>query len=583
MSTEIKDVAVDSYDRLVTYFVRAQENALKVGILLFFVVMVGLPLVYFVWGSFWTTSPGLGGHFTLEGYMRLSNIGETLGNTLMLAIFGTLLSLILGLGMVMFTFKTNAVAGTLLSYIFIIQYFVPSFLQATAWRFYGRPNGGLNQILMLLPFIDEPVFNIFTLYGMILVSGLHYGGFVFLMTNGAIRSVPRVMEEAGIIAGAGYRQITTKILFKLALPSIFISTVIIFTRLIQTLGLPLILGLQGRVFVVSVHIYTASFTYPPDFNFAAVLGLVVLVLALVGLAIQQYLLSRQERYETVFGAGEDTSTLLQYDLGRFSPVISGVILLFMILFYILPFVAMIASSFQEALVAFDFEHATWTLGNYEALFVGEWSSKFYTIVRNTMLLIVGGGVVATALATACSYYIVKTEGAASTLIDYFTFAPIGIPGIVFGVTFLWIFLEYNFLGLYGTIWLLVIVLIAKEITYGVRAVNSSLRSVGKPLEDAARASGATLTGILRKIFFPLITPGIFAAYMLIVIDFINGLTLALFLGTTDESKIIQVLLWELLSSGQEGEAAALSVLMILGIGLMYGLILKMTKADVTEI
>lgn len=583
MLSSISNSVKDSYREYIGHRRGLGSYIYQLSIVVALLILIGIPTVFFLWGSVWSEAPGLGGHFTLEGFEEIFRPGvyETISNTIILAVGGTFLALAMGISAMVFTIKTDMKGGWIISFFLIIQYLLPSFLLGLSWRFYAGPNGPLNQLLMLLPFVNSPPIDIYGIWGITFVAATHYAGLVYLLSSGAVKAIPASMEETAEISGASAFTIIKEIIIKLAMPSLLISMVIIFTRLVQSFGLPLILGIRGNTYVMATHMYIALEEYPPNFNFAAALGVLILVLTLVGLALQRAISGSREKYEVISGSGQQTRDR-NLDLGRFSSVISAAFLVFVVLVYLMPIITLFISSFQQTFLGFKFDKIQWTLDNYRNLFIGTHAGGFYKAAKNSLILSGVGGFVGMLFAVIVSYIIVKVDSSLSDIVDFMSMTPIAIPGIIFGTAYLWLWLEFNILGLYGTIWLIMIALIAKFLLYGTRAGNSSLRSIGEELEEAAEIGGSNRFTLFRKIFLPLMTPGFIAGYVILFVDFMKVLSIPLLLGSGN-SEVIQVLTWRLYLEQDMGAIAAIGVLIILTISLIYGIAHLFTDADVTSI
>lgn len=555
------------------------------GTFLLILLLIGTPLVVYVWGSFWTTLPGSGGHFTLSGYQQAitsEQVASTLVNTFAIAVIGTVIAITMGVATVALTTKTNIPFKNLISFLLIVQYLLPAYIAAYAWRFYVGDSGPINQALMWLPFFDSPPLNIFTVWGIGLVTGIHYAGLVYLLSSGAIRSVSAPMEEAAKMAGASTLTVFRTITVRFAVPSIAIAGVLIFVRLIQSFGAPLILGLPGNIFVLATQMYYAVINYPPNFTFASAIGMFIMLLSVVGLVVQRWITGARGQYETVGGRAEGKKTVI-LDLGSKGPLISGISLTVFFFLIAMPFITMIMGSFQRATVGFNFEYVRWTLDAYRVILLGSWSNAFYHAAVNTLLISGIGAFFGMVVSSMAAYVITRGTSAWSDMLDILTLLPIAIPSIIIGVTLLWVWLTYNFLGLWGTIWIIMLGLTIKFIVIGTRAANSSMRSIGTDLEEIAEISGANLFTIFRTIFIPLIKPGFLAGYILLFIDYMKVLTLPLLLASGD-NEVLSVLMWRALSgAGKTNISMAIATVLTVMIGVLYLITQRFTEADVTSI
>lgn len=537
----------------------------------FLSVVVVIPLVYFVWGSFWTTTPGFGGHFTVDGYRHVlssSAVRDTLANTFILAVFGTITAVAIGLLTIAVTLKMDIPdwMKMLVSAILIIQLLLPTFIQGLAWQFYLGPKGPVNRLLLLFPMFETPPISANSIWAISFVFGTHYAGLVYLLTNGAFKAISQDMEEVALISGASESSVFSNIDLRLIGPTLLISIIIVVVRGIQSFGLPLVLGLPNRVFTLATLMYFELGEYPRDFTFIAALGIIILLLSLWLLIVQQYMTGTDRRYETIKGGGESLGTL-KYVNSRWIP---WAFFAFVVLVYVLPFVMVLIGSFQRTWVGLRPQFITWSLQGYRTLLVGGNTNVFYSSIGNGLVLGVCTGLLALFLGIIISYLRLKTDWWASNIPDVLSYAPIAIPGIVLASALQWVILEYNtVLGfLYASLTILVIVYTGKFLLYGVRASNSSLRSVGSNLEEVGRISGAGRLSIVREIYAPLMGPGLLSGFIIVFIDTTKSLAIPLILAG-NEFPIVQTAIWFFIRDAEFNVAAAYTVLLLVALSVVY--------------
>ena len=106
------------------------------------------------------------------------------------------------------------------------------------------------------------VFNVYTIWGMIWVDGLHYSPMAFLLMTAAFRSMDPALEESAAMSGANLWQVVRRITLALSWPAIFATLLILFVRAIESFEVPALLGMPGGVFVFTSAIYEAIHRYP---------------------------------------------------------------------------------------------------------------------------------------------------------------------------------------------------------------------------------------------------------------------------------------------------------------------------------
>lgn len=318
---------------------------------------------------------------------------------------------------------------------------------------------------------------------------------------------------------------------------------------------------------------------PPDFNVAAAIGMIIFILAIIALFAQRNLSGAREKYQTI-GGGEDTSTIRSIRIrNRYIQAIIWVLAFFL---FVLPYLILVLSSFQQAFLGLNLEHIQWTLGNYEVLLFGAKSERFYQAVFNTVLIAGAGAFLTMMLASLASYFITRADSVIGDAIDFLTVAPVALPGVIVATVFLWVFLEYNILGSYGTIWLILLAFIPITIVYGSRATNASYRAIGDELGEAAIISGADFPAIFREIMFPMQKSGFLSGFILVFITITKVMTVPVILSGTN-NQMLSSTIWFLWAEGHAQEAAAVAVILTLIIGIVYLIGDRMFGADLRKI
>jgi iron(III) transport system permease protein len=115
--------------------------------------------------------------------------------------------------------------------------------------------------------------------------------------------------------------------------------------------------------------------------------------------------------------------------------------------------------------------------------------------------------------------------------------------------------------LYGTLAIIFLAYLTKELPVGYQQIAASLRAVHPELEDACRIFGATRVRALVDVTAPLIKNGIVAAWMFIFIGSIRELSATILLFTA-RTKTVSVAMFDLRESNDWGPIAVLSLTML---------------------
>ncbi len=128
-----------------------------------------------------------------------------------------------------------------------------------------------------------------------------------------------------------------------------------------------------------------------------------------------------------------------------------------------------------------------------------------TALRNSILVGIGTMVLGSVFYFAMAYVIQRTRLPGRTLLDAVSTLPIAVPGLIIGLGFLWAWVSIP-VGIYGTLWIIILAYVAQFSPQGVRAIGSSLIQIHPELEESSRVSGAGVLQTLRYIVMPLAWP-----------------------------------------------------------------------------
>jgi iron(III) transport system permease protein len=198
-----------------------------------------------------------------------------------------------------------------------------------------------------------------------------------------------------------------------------------------------------------------------------------------------------------------------------------------------------------------------SLKSYRDLLVLPLAGKALT---NSLLLSFASATAIMLLTSFIAWITVKSKLPGRIVLDNLAFLPIAIPGLVLGVSLLVLYLTIP-VPIYGTLWILLIAYLTRYLPYGIRAASASMVQIGKELEEASVASGASWLQTFRKILLPLLMPGFIAGWVYIAIVSLRELSSSILLYSQD-SIVLSILVFDLWESGLYNSVSALGVLMV---------------------
>ncbi|HJP77272.1 MAG TPA: iron ABC transporter permease [Pseudonocardiaceae bacterium] len=527
-------------------------------------VPVGTMLVASFESTFLGTGPTT---WTFQHYVDTftgAGFGELVANSFEYAVATALLAVAIGFGLAWLVTRTNTPAKGFARVAALVPLIIPGILNTVAWALLFSPQTGpLNGALRA---VHLPVFDIFSLLGMIFVQTTHMTPVAYLMGVSAFTSMDASLEEAALSSGARPLRVLRTITLRLIRPAILSAGLLMFVQTISTFEVPQLLGVPNHVFVFVSRMYEAIQSFPADYGTVAVIGVFVLVLAAIGLIVSQRL-TRRSPTQTVTGKGFRPRVT---DLGRWRWLGFAAFLLFFVVTVVLPLAMLLWSSLLPTYSPPSVQALrTVSLRNYGTLFS---SPALLDAVRNTAITALSAGVIVTVLTAVVAYLTVKTRIRGRFLLDGLATVPIAVPSIVLGVGVLYWYLVAPLpFHLYGTLIILVIAFVTIGLPYGMRYLGPGIAQISDELEEAATASGAGFVRAFRKIYLPLLMPSLLAAFLYTTIVAFREISAAIFLYSQN-TDVMSVEIYNLWSSGDYPVVAALGILMVALLSAVVGVV-----------
>ncbi|HUT72487.1 MAG TPA: iron ABC transporter permease [Desulfatiglandales bacterium] len=515
------------------------------------------PVVMLVFGSF---SEGLGafGTFTLEKYIRSYTdpaLASIIVNTVIFIIGSALVATVLALFLAYLNTRTNIPFKFLFRIISIIPMMIPHILFSVSWVLLLNPsNGILNLLLREILSLEGAPFNIYTLPGMILVEGLLDLPIAYLILAPAMSSFDVSLEESSKVCGSSDLRTLGRITLPVLRPAILSSVILVIVRSLASFAVPSIIGMPGRIYVLSTHIYRIIATgFAADFGMAAAVGMSVLATSISLIYLYRYLTSESEKYVTISSRGYRPTVInlknAKYPLFGIVALISSVLIVLPVL--VLFYTSLIPYSMVPSAKAF----AMMSWKNWMEVLRDPIS---LLSLKNSVFLGIGGATLGVILSIFVAYTIVKIRTPAAGALESLSFLSFSFPGIVVGVGFMWFFVRTP---LYATIWSLLIGYIATYLPYGIRPMTSAFVQIHSHLEESSRVCGGGTLYTLRRIVIPLLIPGIVSGWILMATMFVRELTLSVVLSRPG-TEVLAVQILRFAEDGLWGQLSALGIMMI---------------------
>ena len=145
------------------------------------------------------------------------------------------------------------------------------------------------------------------------------------------------------------------------------------------------------------------------------------------------------------------------------------------------------------------------------------------------------------------------------MLDALTFIPIAIPGVIMGVSMIFVYLTLP-IPIYGTLWILLVTYVTLYLPYGIRVASATMVQIHKELEEASTASGASWAQTFFRIVLPLLLPGFLSGWIYVAIISLRELSASIFL-VGQGTEVLSTVVFSLWDGGSISSVAALGVLM----------------------
>ena len=529
----------------------------------FTVYIAVIPLGFLLWQSFRTPqTAAVDAVFTVANYATAYGSSDTLQlfwTSIQFASGTALLAFLLGTALAWMNERTNTPFKSVFFALAMIPLIIPGILFTVAWILLASPQIGIINLVLQGWFgLEEAPFNIYSLRGMIWVDGLHYSPMAFLLMSAAFRAMDPSLEESATMSGANIFQVARRVTLRLTWPAIVATILILFVRAIESFEVPALLGLPAGIEVFTSAIYQAVHRYPSQVGLASAYAVALLFITSGGVYWVSKLSGRGSQYATMTGKGFRPR---QIDLGRWRWATAAIFVVYFLLIVVLPFAVLLWSSFQRFYAVPSMEAlGNLTLDSYR--FILAYPNLGRTI-WNSVALALGTATVVMLVTSVICWIVVKTSIRGRWLLDGVASLPIVFPGLVLGLAIMVFYLNVN-IGVYGTIWIMLIAYVTRFMPYGLRYTTTSMVQIHKELEESAAMSGASWSTTFRRIILPLLKPGLLAGWIYVMIVSIRELSTSILLYSPD-TQVMSIVIWELWENGQYVELSALGVLFIIAL------------------
>jgi iron(III) transport system permease protein len=488
---------------------------------------------------------------------QTSGLLQSLGNSVILWFFVTVIGLPIGVAISLVLARTDVRHSRVLEVGFWVAYIFPLLSAALGWQMLLSPNWGfLNKALEWIPGMspDGP-FNVYSLPGLVFVK-LMVGGVAFyvILLTPAFRNMNTALEQAGRVSGASNFRTMIRVTLPVMSAPIALAFALHAIDVFSGFEIEYLIGTKFKFYVFSTYIYQlVRQDNPPGYATAVVLASITMLVIAVIIPFQRWITGRRN-YTTV----TDTYVPGVFSLGRWRKPVFVVLVALIVAITGLPTVTLVVGSFMTRVGFFNVTQV-WTLDHWQTVLT---DPMFLSALGTTVVIGLAAGVIGPILFSFLAYVIVRTNWRFRAVLDTIIWSSSALPGILIGLGLLLVFLRTPGLNvLFGTIWPLIIVLTLRGATTGTNMFKGVLVQLGGVMEEAGRVSGAGWLRTFVRIVLPILAPSMVLVGMINFVAAASATSAVILLASYDTTTL-SILGLQLATGGQLEEGGIVSLVIM---------------------
>ena len=496
------------------------------------------------------------GGAAFERMFALARIGQTIGTTVILAIFSSLFALILGTLLAWCTSLLPSRVKTIGEVAPLLPLVIPAVAAVTGWIFLLSPRVGyINAALRELPFLsdlDEGPFDVYSTTWIVLITGLLLSSFVYVFVLTGLKSLGQELEAAASASGARPMRRFFTITLPLLRPSITFAAGVVFLLGLGQFTAPLLLGRTAKIDVLTTEMFYLTLRYPIDFGLGAALGFPILVAGILVVFAQRWLLGEQRRYIVV-------SAKSKYAIRTTRWWAAAVIALYVLLTTVLPLLAILYVSFSpfwSGSISFDVlttRHWENVLSN-PVLLAGIWTSIQTSLIAIVILIPLGFAVAFGLLDSTRVWKPIRI------VLDLIATTPMAVPASLMGFGLLFAYSGPPF-NLYGTAAVLIITYVTLMVGHATRLQLTTLLATGPEFLEASKACGAGAWRSFFRVLLPMARKGVASTAALTFVLLFHEFSASLMVRSA-RTQVIGSVMYDVWTGGVYAEVAVLAIIMV---------------------
>ena len=470
--------------------------------------------------------------------MAKTNLWTPLLNTVWLAVGTCVVAILFGGVFAFLITRTNLAWRKYLSSIFIFPYIMPQWTLAVVWQNMFNSNavtGTSNGLLAATLGINMPIWWCKGLFPSLVVLGLHYAPFAYILIGGIFRNMDANLEEAATILDTPKWRIMCRITLPMVKPAILSTVLLVFGSAMGSYPVPHYLNLT----TLATKYVSMNSKYTGE---ASILAIIMMIFGVAIMLLNQLSLQSRKSYTTVTGKSGQISKINLGKVGK----------------YVIALILVVTTFFTSIfpIVSFAFETFLPNPGDYSFLYTGDpdnLTTKWWTTDENvtengmygqkgilhnetiwnafkgTIWVSVCCALLAGTLGTLIGYAVSKNRRSKwANYVNSVAFLPYLMPSIAVGVAFFILFSSEK-INLFNTYTILIIVGTIKYIPFASRSSLNSMLQLSGEIEEAAIIQNIPWVKRMTRIIIPIQKSSIISGYLLPFMTCLRELSLFMLL------------------------------------------------------
>ena len=467
-----------------------------------------------------------------------TNLWTPLLNTTILALGACVFSILFGGVFAYLITRTNMAFKKYLSSIFIFPYIMPQWTLAVVWQNLFNSNavtGTSDGLLASLFGIHMPAWWCLGLFPCIIVLGMHYAPFAYILIGGIFKNMDANLEEAATILDTPRWKIFTRVTIPMVKPAILSTILLVAGSTIGSYPVPHYLSLP----TLATKYVSMNVKYTGE---ASIIGIIMMLFGVAIMYLNQRSLHSRKSYTTVTGKSGQITKVNLGNVGRY--VIAAVFVVVTFFTSIFP------------IISFAFETFLPNPGDYSFLYTGNannlttkwwvtsenvtengmygqmgilYNKTIWNAFRGTILVSVICCLTAGLIGTLIGYAVSKNRyGKLASYVNSMAFLPYLMPSVAVGAAYFILFSSGK-INLFNTYLALVIVGTVKYIPFASRSSLNSMLQLSNEIEESAIIQDVPWIKRMTRIIIPIQKSSIVSGFLLPFMTCLRELSLFMLL------------------------------------------------------